>query len=70
MQHERRRLRQDALAEAGTSDQLAGVFRRLLLPDLPANDVAAEDVEEQVEIVEETLDRTVGTGYRIGTDSR
>jgi len=42
----------DTFSQAGLADQHAGVIRRLILMHLPADDLAAEDIQCQVESVE------------------
>lgn len=58
VQDERLIFHVQSLGQHSLTDKVAGMFSGLLLPDLPAHDVAAEDVDDQVEIVIQPLDGT------------
>ena len=59
---------QALLRQARTTNQLAGVLSRLFLPDLPANDITAENVHNQVEEIEQALHRSSQVGDVPGPD--
>ena len=50
--------RRDPLLFAGVFDELSGQTGRLAVRDHPAGDVAAEDIEDDVQIVKTPLHRT------------
>ena len=56
VQDERLLIKEQALGQDGFSDEMAGMFGGFFLPHFPAHDIAAEDVENEVEVVVEPLD--------------
>ena len=57
------RIAGDPLGEDRVFDELFGELRVFVRGDQPVEDVAAEDVEDHVEVVEETTRRTVQLRY-------
>ena len=68
VQDERLLTKEQALGQDSFSDEMAGMFSGFLLPDFPAHDVTAEDVEDEVEVVVEPLDGTGKVGNVPGPD--
>ena len=56
VQDERMSVPLKALGKGGFSDEMAGMLGGFLLPDFPAHDVPAENVEDKVEVVVQPLD--------------